>query len=159
MALIKDTRRSRRGRLFVDVDDKRLTTGEQRVGEQPAELRVLELITLTIVRRVKVDQRIEHVHLPQAERLSKVAFHPRDGLPDVGHCHGAGAQLVVVVDEMEELAVEGVHLRLRRRMRVRDALARLVNRVPLLDLRVARQQVASSRRLRCTPKENPTCGL
>eukprot|EP00966_Prymnesium_polylepis_P051670 1196103-Prymnesium_polylepis.2 len=106
--------------------------------KQPAEARVFEAFPL----RIPANERLEDIDLPHAKRLSKVAVLPRRRLPYVGHCHRAGTELVVVVDEVEVLAVERVHARLRRLVRVFDALARLIECVPLLDLWVARQEIA-----------------
>eukprot|EP00966_Prymnesium_polylepis_P206195 4777742-Prymnesium_polylepis.1 len=71
-----------------------------------------------------------------------MAVLPRGRLPDVRHRDRALVELIVVVDEMEVLAVESVHARLRRLVRVKDLAPRLVDRVPLLLLRLAGQQIA-----------------
>eukprot|EP00966_Prymnesium_polylepis_P184877 4284748-Prymnesium_polylepis.1 len=115
------------------------STGEHGMREQAAEARMVK----GLPRRVPAEERLVDVDLPQAQRLGEVTVLPRRRLPHIGHRHRARAELVVVVHEMEVLAVEGVHARLRRLVRVLDALARLVGCVPLLDLWRARQQVTS----------------
>mmetsp|Transcript_39140 Transcript_39140/g.97630 ORF Transcript_39140/g.97630 Transcript_39140/m.97630 type:complete len:551 (-) Transcript_39140:188-1840(-) len=143
VALLEHARRGRwrRCALIVTIDDERLAAGQHCVRQQAAELWVLELLVV----RLPAHQRLEHVHLPEAQRLGEVTVRPVGRLPHVGHGHRAGAKLVVVVDQVEVLAVEGVHARLRRLVIVPNALAGLVGCVPLLLLRLALEQVARRR--------------
>ena len=50
--------------------------------------------------RMEVGERLEHVYLPEAEALRKVAVAPVLRRPHVGHRYLALPQLVVVVQEV-----------------------------------------------------------
>eukprot|EP00966_Prymnesium_polylepis_P067915 1578533-Prymnesium_polylepis.1 len=85
VALLESARRCRRRGHLFHVDDKRFSAREQRVREQPAERRVREILVV----RIPSCERLEDVHLPEAQRLGKVAVRPVDSLPDISHSHRA----------------------------------------------------------------------
>ena len=78
-----------------------------------------------------------------------MAVFPARHLPHVREGDGALTQLIMVVHEVEVLVVEVVDARLRGLVLVHELLTIHPPSVPLLDLCVARQQVARSTTLRC----------
>eukprot|EP00966_Prymnesium_polylepis_P324290 7380355-Prymnesium_polylepis.1 len=104
-------------------------------------------------------ERLEHIDLPEAQRLSKVAMWPGDSLPDVSHGNSTGAQLVVVVHQMKVLAIECVNTCLHRLECMPDALPGHVGGVPLFLLRLTFKQVArcgdEEHRQRAAPYSSP----
>ena len=76
---------------------------------------IKELICLVV--GMEVDERLEDIDLPKAERLRKVTVPPLLRLPHVGHCRRALPQLVVIVHDVEVPAVLRVYVRLRRLVR------------------------------------------
>mmetsp|Transcript_64746 Transcript_64746/g.156182 ORF Transcript_64746/g.156182 Transcript_64746/m.156182 type:complete len:527 (-) Transcript_64746:220-1800(-) len=80
---------------------------EHGVREKHAEARVLQRGVV----RMEVDERLEHVDLPEAKALGKVAVGPILGGPHVSHGDFALAQVVVHVNQVEEAMVERVHHR------------------------------------------------